>query len=90
MSKEKNIAPNYKQDKALKAEKEWLSLEGYGVVMYGSTWQTEMAKDLKLKNSSHLRAWKKRGVPKRVWGLVKKLAENKMIKIEVEVINKIK
>lgn len=81
--------PTLKQEKALKAERDWQTLEDFGLIMYDSAWQTAMANDLGLKNPSHLRLWKRRGVPKKTWGKIKAVAEDKMVRLEQEVISKI-
>lgn len=64
-----------------KSNQGWQRLEEYGVILYGSSWQTPLSKDLGLNNSSHLRGWKRRGVPDGVWDKIRKIAQDKISKI---------
>lgn len=68
-------------DKKEKIDSDWQRLETYGVVLYGSSWQTPLSISLRLMNPSHVRGWKRRGVPDYVWDKVKKIAQNKIIEI---------
>lgn len=77
-------------NKENKIELEWQFLEHYGRVLYGSAWQTDLSAALKLRDPSHLRGWKSRGVPKRIWPMIHKISENKINEIKKEILIDIK
>lgn len=68
-----------------KIELQWRFLEHYGRVLYGSAWQTDLSAALDLKDPSHLRGWKSRGVPKRIWPMIHRIGENKIAEIKKEI-----
>lgn len=64
-----------------KISNDWQRLEQYGRVLYGSSWQTPLSIALNFNDPSHIRGWKRRGVPDATWDKVKVIAKNKVIEI---------
>lgn len=60
---------------------EWLKLESAGKTLFGSSWQKDLTEALGLNNSSHLRGWKQRGVPSKVWDDIRIIAKNRVNEI---------
>lgn len=77
-------------DRDIDIAREWGLIEQYGKILYGNMWQTEMTAALGMKDSAHLRAWKRRGVPARVWQQIKVIAQDKIAEIKKGIVINIK